>query len=127
VVTTDPARAGSRGQDCKSARPDSPYSTNKIICTFPNDVRLTLLQYASEADRDKREKQIASVPGVFKQNREMRDLDGDLISGTLYEQRDEVWRWWVLDDDVRSAVYTRWPDHTAAQLAAWWDKVAPFT
>ena len=57
----------------------------------------------------------------------MRNLEGDLISGTLYEQRDDVWRWWVLDSQPLSAVYTRWPGHDAAQLADWWDKLAPFT
>ncbi len=126
VVPPDPAKPGSLGQECHAQAPDTPYASNEILCAFPDGEQLSLLGYRTGRDRNLREAQIASSDGVLREHRDMRDLNGDLIGGTFYEQPHAISRWWVLDDDQRSAVVARWPGHTLAQLGRWWDRTAPF-
>jgi Hsp70 protein len=131
IVPLAPGQAGSRKQRCQSATVDSPLATRKIVCTYPNDVELTLLQYATPADRDARVGQIAQARGVERSAVTLTDLEGDEVTGALYTQDDQSRRWWALDGpgggERRSLVYTRWPDHSADELATWWEKYAPFT
>jgi Hsp70 protein len=130
VVPVRPGQRGSAGQTCQAQAGSSDYSTGQILCGFGDGVRLTILRYASAADRDRRESLLAAEPGVSSAGWDIPLHSGFEYTGRLLTATGSTpsgpWLWWTFDAATSYAMYADWPGHSVKDLTGWWRQKAPF-
>jgi Hsp70 protein len=130
MVPVRPGQRGSAGQTCEAQAGSSDYSTGQIVCDFGDGVRLTILRYASAADRDRRETLLAAEPGVSSAGWHVPLHSGFEFTGRLLTASGPApsgpWLWWTFDAATSHAMYAEWPGHSVEDLTAWWRQKAPF-
>jgi hypothetical protein len=130
VVPVRPGQMGTAGQTCEGQDASSDYSNGQISCTFGNGVRLTILRYASAADRDRRGDALALEHGVRAGDWDVPWPSGFRFTGRLLTASAPAptgtWRWWTFDAARSYAMHAEWPGHSARDLAKWWWQKAPF-
>jgi Hsp70 protein len=130
VVPVRPGQQGTAGQKCESEIATSDYSTGQLGCRFGNGVRLTILRYVTQADRDRRGALLEAEPGVQGAGWDVPLHSGFRFTGRLLTASESApsgpWLWWSFDAAPSYAMAAEWPGHTPKELARWWRQIAPF-
>ncbi|WP_285616483.1 hypothetical protein [Kineosporia sp. NBRC 101677] len=121
VVPQKPNRPGESGQVCVPKANKLNGSDGRIVCNYPDGLKVTLFHYDTPETTDRRHDDLAATKGVKSglwtiERKEKAELTGRQLSG---RRMGGAWRWTTYDSAPNYAVQLQWKGHSPAELAKW--------
>lgn len=124
IVTAAPGVASGSGPTCRPRESTvDRHADGVIACSYANGVDLELLHYPTPQARVDRRVEVANLATTQAQE---QWTGSARASGNAY-RRDSTdsngvgpYRWWSFDFGPTYAMFATWPQHSGAELSAWW-------